>query len=153
MEHQGSTWQCQGHSVCLLANASLGWYRANLEEGKEGRMDRRVPEHLTPTPTPTLLQEGHTRALYGIAFHPDGSLVATAGLDCLIRLWDLRSGKAIQLLQGHVKQVRVRFRVRVRIRVRVRVRIRVRHVKQAAAHSACTCAWARAWAWAWACTW
>ena len=43
------------------------------------------------------LQEGHTRALYGIAFHPDGSLVATAGLDAVIRVWDLRSGKSIQV--------------------------------------------------------
>lgn len=52
-----------------------------------------------------LLQEGHSRPLYAIAFHPDGSLVATAGLDAIVRLWDLRSGRSIQVLPGHVKQI------------------------------------------------
>ncbi|XP_040372968.1 U4/U6 small nuclear ribonucleoprotein PRP4-like protein [Rosa chinensis] len=38
-------------------------------------------------------------------FHPDGSLVATAGLDALARVWDLRSGRSILTLEGHVKKV------------------------------------------------
>ena len=52
-----------------------------------------------------LLQEGHTRGLYAIAFHPDGSLVATTGLDAVVRLWDVRSGRSVQVFTGHVKQV------------------------------------------------
>ncbi|KAK8520815.1 hypothetical protein V6N13_076951 [Hibiscus sabdariffa] len=32
-----------------------------------------------------LLQEGHSRSVYGIAFHQDGSLVASCGLDALAR--------------------------------------------------------------------
>jgi len=47
----------------------------------------------------------HTRALYAIGFHPDGSLVASAGLDAVVRLWDVRTGRAVQAFQGHVKQV------------------------------------------------
>ena len=37
--------------------------------------------------------------------HPDGSLVASAGLDAVVRLWDLRTGRAVQTFQGHVKQI------------------------------------------------
>lgn len=50
-----------------------------------------------------LIQEGHSRAVYGIAFQCDGSLVATTGVDAIGRVWDLRIGKSIVVLQGHVK--------------------------------------------------
>ena len=40
-----------------------------------------------------LHQEGHSRPVYAIAFHPDGSLVCTGGEDAFGRIWDLRSGK------------------------------------------------------------
>ena len=49
--------------------------------------------------------DGHSRAVYGISWHPDGALIATAGLDAFGRIWDVRIGKAIQLLRGHVKQI------------------------------------------------
>ncbi|OMO98389.1 hypothetical protein COLO4_13929 [Corchorus olitorius] len=52
-----------------------------------------------------LLQEGHSRSVYGIAFHKDGSLAASCGLDALARVWDLRIGTSILSLQGHVKPV------------------------------------------------
>ncbi|KAE8708569.1 U4/U6 small nuclear ribonucleoprotein PRP4-like protein [Hibiscus syriacus] len=50
-----------------------------------------------------LLQEDHSRSVYGIAFHQDGSLVASCGLDALTRVWDLRTRKSILALEGHVK--------------------------------------------------
>ena len=52
-----------------------------------------------------LLQEGHTSGTYGIAFHPDGSLVATSDLGGCIRLWDMRTGKTVMPLNGHNDQV------------------------------------------------
>jgi U4/U6 small nuclear ribonucleoprotein PRP4 len=42
-----------------------------------------------------LCQGGNSRAVYGFAFHVDGALACSAGLDAVARLWDLRSGKAI----------------------------------------------------------
>lgn len=44
-----------------------------------------------------LVQEqvtGHAK-VYAVAFHPDGSLLATAGLEGGTRVWDMRSGRAI----------------------------------------------------------
>ena len=46
-----------------------------------------------------LCQEGHSRPVYDISFHPDGSLAATVGLEGHGRLWDLRVGKCIMTLQ------------------------------------------------------
>merc|ERR1711871_968627 len=42
---------------------------------------------------------------YGIAFHRGHALCATGDLGGVGRVWDLRSGKSIYLLQGHVKGV------------------------------------------------
>ncbi|OWZ24307.1 hypothetical protein PHMEG_000669 [Phytophthora megakarya] len=52
-----------------------------------------------------LLQEGHYKEVYAIAFQKDGALVATGDLNGNGRVWDLRSGKAILPLQGHSKQI------------------------------------------------
>ena len=48
-----------------------------------------------------LHQEGHSSSVYNIAFHPDGSLAGSCGLDAYGRMWDLRSGKCVMLLGGH----------------------------------------------------
>jgi U4/U6 small nuclear ribonucleoprotein PRP4 len=44
-----------------------------------------------------LIQEGHSRGVYGLAFHHDGSLAASCGLDALARVWDLRIGTSVFL--------------------------------------------------------
>ena len=56
-------------------------------------------------PQELLLQEGHCRPSYCVAFHPDGSLAATGGLDCVCRVWDMRTGRNITTFQGHVKHI------------------------------------------------
>lgn len=52
-------------------------------------------------------QEGHSKPLTTLAVHPDGSLLASGGLDSLARVWDLRTGRSISILQknGHVKPI------------------------------------------------
>ena len=52
-----------------------------------------------------LLQEGHVSGVFAVAFHPDGSLVATSDTCGVIRAWDLRSGRCIMGFEGHVEQV------------------------------------------------
>jgi WD40 repeat protein len=44
---------------------------------------------------------GHTDEVFAVAFHPDGTRLATAGLDRAIRLWDLERGEDVARLQGH----------------------------------------------------
>lgn len=47
------------------------------------------------------LGEGHGDVLYDAEISPDGGLIATAGYDRQIRLWDAKSGALIRLIEGH----------------------------------------------------
>jgi actin-like ATPase involved in cell morphogenesis len=45
---------------------------------------------------------GHTSPVYGIAFSPDGTLLATVGADNTLRLWDVASRRPVgEPLRGH----------------------------------------------------
>ena len=50
---------------------------------------------------------GHTDEVFAVAFHPDGTRLATGGRDRAIRLWDLARGKEedVARLQGHTSFV------------------------------------------------
>lgn len=54
--------------------------------------------------------EGHTFAINGIAFSPDGKLAVTAGADGTARIWEAATGREIRALIGHTRGVnRARF--------------------------------------------
>jgi WD40 repeat protein len=44
---------------------------------------------------------GHVNAVGAVAFSPDGALLATAGVDTTIRLWDAKTGEQRNALVGH----------------------------------------------------
>ncbi len=54
--------------------------------------------------------EGHNGPVKGIAVSPDGTLLASAGADRTLRLWNLQQGGAMRTLTGHEDSVeRVAF--------------------------------------------
>ena len=44
---------------------------------------------------------GHTGGPHEIAYSPDGTRIATVGLDKIVRLWDANTGQELVELTGH----------------------------------------------------
>jgi sugar lactone lactonase YvrE len=49
---------------------------------------------------------GHPSSMHGVAFSPDGTLLATADSDRTARLWDVVTGRTVRTLTGHLDSVR-----------------------------------------------
>eukprot|EP00747_Dinoflagellata_sp_TGD_P152767 gnl/TRDRNA2_/TRDRNA2_177339_c0_seq6.p1 gnl/TRDRNA2_/TRDRNA2_177339_c0~~gnl/TRDRNA2_/TRDRNA2_177339_c0_seq6.p1 ORF type:complete len:373 (+),score=-7.24 gnl/TRDRNA2_/TRDRNA2_177339_c0_seq6:60-1178(+) len=47
------------------------------------------------------VHENHGKPIYSIAFHPDGCLLGSGGMDSNGRLWDIRTGNNVVALEGH----------------------------------------------------
>jgi len=45
--------------------------------------------------------KGHTDQVFSVAFHPDGSLLASASHDSTVRIWDTNTAKTVLKLKGH----------------------------------------------------
>ena len=58
------------------------------------------------TGLPLRRYEGHAGELYGLAFSPDGSRLATASADKTLALWDVASGELLRRYEGHSDWVR-----------------------------------------------
>ena len=55
--------------------------------------------------TPLLAVQGHIGVVWGVAFSADGRLLASGGVDGMVRLWDAESGQLLATLQGHTGAV------------------------------------------------
>jgi WD40 repeat protein/3',5'-cyclic AMP phosphodiesterase CpdA len=54
---------------------------------------------------PLRILQGHTDSVWGVAFSPDGTLLATASGDRTARLWDVATGTARSILHGHTGKI------------------------------------------------
>ena len=56
--------------------------------------------------TPSGRLEGHEGQVYCVAFHPDGSRIATGGNDGTVRIWDAQTCELLLVLRGHDQYVK-----------------------------------------------
>jgi WD40 repeat protein len=64
-----------------------------------------VPADGLPGGRPAHVLAGHKDLLLGVAFRPDGKVLATCGYDRLIKLWDTATGKELRTLKDHSDSV------------------------------------------------
>jgi WD40 repeat protein len=57
--------------------------------------------------TTRLRHLGHIHGAFGVAFSPDGKVLASVGEDRRIRMWDAATGRPLRTLAGHAGTIRV----------------------------------------------
>lgn len=64
-----------------------------------------IPAIILAAEQATRLLAGHTNDILAVAFSPDGRMVAAAGTDQTIRLWEPDTGHDLRVLRGHMGAV------------------------------------------------
>jgi len=49
---------------------------------------------------------GHSHGIWTVAYAPDGLTLASGGVDRLVRIWDIETGRLLRSLHGHTRDIR-----------------------------------------------
>jgi WD40 repeat protein len=95
---------CQLAKVTAVAFSGKGQWLA-VASGTAGTTGEvrlyALPPGGLPAPQPEHVLPAHADIIYALTFSPDGQVLATAGYDRLIKLWDVAGGKELRTLKDH----------------------------------------------------
>ena len=88
-------------------DAAGGGSRWDRPADRPGARAAQPPPTAATVPPSSLARTltGHTGPVLGVAFSPDGTLLATASHDKTARLWDPATGEHLRTLTGHTDPV------------------------------------------------
>ncbi|KMT15707.1 hypothetical protein BVRB_3g056890 [Beta vulgaris subsp. vulgaris] len=96
----------------MIANYRTGLGRTDVMQANSyngiiglGHSNGTVTMWKPTSPNPIVKMLTHHGPLTALAFHPNGHLMATAGMERKIKLWDLRKFEALQTIPGHAKSL------------------------------------------------
>jgi dipeptidyl aminopeptidase/acylaminoacyl peptidase len=92
-----------GGKVTVLAFSGSGHSLAVAggEVGTAGELALYAIDKRPGTRAPASRLKGHTDAIYAAAFSPDGKMLASAGYDRVVKLWDVEKGQLLRDLKDH----------------------------------------------------
>jgi hypothetical protein len=88
-------------ALAIAANGTLAVAASTAGVGHEARLWH--PDGLPAGPGTLALR--HDDVIQDLAFSPDGKILASAGYDRLIKLWDVQAGKLLRVLKDHSDSV------------------------------------------------
>ncbi|MFC1671688.1 protein kinase [Planctomycetota bacterium] len=77
-----------------LAPGRRGWEHAYLLNLAADESERKP-----------MVEKHHTGCAHAVAYSPDGTMLASAGDDNVVRIWDARTGRPLRVLTGHEKRI------------------------------------------------
>ncbi|KAJ6201663.1 vegetative incompatibility protein HET-E-1 [Bipolaris maydis] len=92
-------WPLQIYTSGILFSPRTSIIRDVFESQSQGWNVRPYLEHSWGACLQTL--EGHSRWTFSVAFSPDGTRLASASFDFIVKIWDANSGQCLQNLEGH----------------------------------------------------
>ncbi|KAK7694564.1 hypothetical protein QCA50_001750 [Cerrena zonata] len=78
-----------------------------LQHEQDMKVEEKTPtsQNNTPAYQVKFIMSGHTRSVSSLKFSPDGTMLASAAADKLIKIWDCEKGELLDTFEGHTEGI------------------------------------------------